>query len=185
MRSPAFDVQKTMRRELALSLKLRGRSFRDVRREVMKQLDLKSYSISTAVSDVRAALKEQVAKLDNEELFQLSLAESARIKTEGWDAWEKSKQNYQREQRMRRGVPNSEGNGAGGDNSIVTTDVQERSEEIVNCGDPRYLEIVNKQLIEERKMLGLYAPEKREISGDITFATLLMNTSITDTEKTP
>lgn len=46
--------------------------------------------------------------------------------------------------------------------------------------DPRYLEIINKLLIERRKLLGLYAPEKKDIQGGMSFASFLVESGMLD-----
>ena len=61
--------------------------------------------------------------------------------------------------------------------------MEQQREEVICYGDPRYLEVVHKNLIERRKLLGLYSPEKKEISGDLSFTNLLMQTGIVDEEK--
>ena len=52
-----------------------------------------------------------------------------------------------------------EGEGGG----VATTSMEQTQKELHPSGDPRYLEIIHKLLIERRKLLGLYAPEKREL----------------------
>ena len=73
--------------------------------------------------------------------------------------------------------------GSPGNLDRVTVKVEQQKEEIICYGDPRYLDIIHKLLIERRKLLGLYAPEKREISGNVSFEQLLMQTGIIEDEK--
>lgn len=79
-----------------------------------------------------------------------------------------------------QGVPGSDGDG--GDSSVVTTKMEQTKENVSNCGDPRYLEVIHKNLSERRKLLGLYSPEKKELTGDLSFANLLMETSVNEQE---
>lgn len=51
-------------------------------------------------------------------------------------------------------------------------------------GDPSYIAEIRKQLEERRKLLGLYAPEKKNISGDVSFASLLIESGMLDEAET-
>ena len=44
----------------------------------------------------------------------------------------------------------------------------EQSKKKFGIGDPRYIAEIRQQLVERRKLLGLYAPERREVKGDVT-----------------
>lgn len=50
-------------------------------------------------------------------------------------------------------------------------------------GDVRYLAEIRQQLQERRKLLGLYAPEKKEVAGGISFAALLMESNVIEDNK--
>ena len=54
--------------------------------------------------------------------------------------------------------------------------MKQTSEDVVSYGDPRYLEVINRLLMERRKLLGLYSPEKMDVSGDMSFYAMLMHT---------
>lgn len=57
----------------------------------------------------------------------------------------------------------------------------ERTEtEVTRLGDPSYIAEIRQQLAERRKLLGLYAPEKKDISGDMSFAAFLIESGIVD-----
>lgn len=45
---------------------------------------------------------------------------------------------------------------------------QQNETNIVVCGNPAYMAEIRQQLVERRKLLGLYAPEKKELSGTVT-----------------
>ena len=75
------------------------------------------------------------------------------------------------------------GDGGGGSN-VTTTRVEQQKEEVICYGDPRYLDLINKLLVERRKLLGLYKPEQHELAGELTFANLLMQTGIIDDNAT-
>ena len=51
-------------------------------------------------------------------------------------------------------------------------------------GDPSYIAEIGKQLEERRKLLGLYAPEKKDINGNVSFASLLIESGLLDEPET-
>ena len=51
-------------------------------------------------------------------------------------------------------------------------------------GDPSYIGEIRKQLEERRKLLGLYAPEKKDINGNVSFASLLIESGLLDEPET-
>lgn len=51
-------------------------------------------------------------------------------------------------------------------------------------GDPSYIAEIRKQLEERRKLLGLYAPEKKDINGNVSFASLLIESGLLDEAET-
>lgn len=180
-----YRQAQIVRLDIISSLYKRGYSYREIRSEVMARLDLKSYSLETVHKDVGRLLKEwRDTRIENfDHTIQLELERIDDIIKEAWAAWDKSKTDYERMRGKSQGIP-SEGGGNGGSNDGVTVvKMEQQREEVICCGDPRYLEVVHKNLIERRKLLGLYSPEKREISGDLSFANLLMQTGVIDEEK--
>ena len=65
---------------------------------------------------------------------------------------------------------------------VITVSMEQQTKDVVSTGDPRYLDIIHKALIERRKLLGLYAPEKKDISGGMSFSALLMETGLVEDE---
>ncbi|MCF0184292.1 MAG: hypothetical protein HUK01_08155 [Bacteroidaceae bacterium] len=45
-------------------------------------------------------------------------------------------------------------------------------------GDLRFITEIREQLKERRKLLGLYAPEKKELSGEMSFASMLIESGV-------
>jgi hypothetical protein len=150
----------------------------------MARLDLKSYSLETVHKDVGRLLKEwRDTRIENfDHTIQLELERIDDIIKEAWAAWDKSKTDYERTKGKQQGVPGG-GSENGENGGVVTVKMEQQREEVICCGDPRYVEVVHKNLIERRKLLGLYSPEKKEISGDLSFTNLLMQTGIVDEEK--
>lgn len=49
---------------------------------------------------------------------------------------------------------------------------------MVGLGNPAYISEIRQQLQERRKLLGLYAPEKKDISGEMSFASYLIESGL-------
>lgn len=157
----------------------RGYSYREIREEVMARLDLQSYSLQTVHKDVTRLLEEwRETRIDNlDHAVQLELERIDELVAEAWRAWEKSKTDYEKVRAKQQGIPSGDGDG-GGSGDIVTVKMEQSKENVQSCGDPRYLDVIHKNLMERRKLLGLYSPEKKEVTGDLTFASLLAETGI-------
>ncbi len=191
---PQFsDYQAKLRRKkedrlpLVLELYKKGYSMRQIRAEVMQRLGISSYSLGTVKKDVDGMLKEWRDERirDTDSLVQIELSRIDDVTREAWDAWDKSKTDFEKKKSSQKGVV-ADGDGEkDGDGDIVTTELQRRVEEMRCCGDPRYLDIIDKQSKERRKILGLYAPEKQEITGSFSFADFLMKTAIVDENGKP
>lgn len=180
-RTRDYRGMQIVREEIASELYKRGYTYRDIRREVMARLNLQTYSLDTVHRDINRMLAEAAARADYnmDEMLQLELARIDDMMREAWEAWEKSKQDYLDNIQVMRGVPK----GTESESSIQTTSMEQRKKDVRACGDPRYLEIIHKLSVERRKLLGLYAPEKREISGSAGFMEMLMATSTDSTNE--
>lgn len=153
---------KLARMEIVSKLYLRQYTVRQIREEVMKRLDLKTYSTFTVQQDIKTILKElQEQRLDNAEYAVQ--AEVERIDAtcrELWQEWEKSKQNYTKSMKKRKGIP-SFGDGGG---KARTTSIETQDTEVIKFGDVSYIAEIRQQQMEKRKLLGLYAPIKQEMN---------------------
>lgn len=172
-----------VRMDIIAQLYKRGYSYREIRAEVMARLDLKTYSLRTVHKDVNKLLEEwRKTRIENFDLtVQLELQRIDELIKEAWAAWDKSKEDYTQRSAKQKGVPTAdeETGEAGG---ISTVQMEQTTREISQCGDPRYLDLIHRLLIERRKILGLYSPEKHDISGNMSFSNLLMETGIIDEE---
>ena len=155
-----------MRQNIVSDLYKQGYNYREIREEVMKRLDIPRYSLQTVHADVQSILAEwrQMRNLNIEELQQLELQRIDTIIKEASEAWEKSKTDYDKKRSKQYGRPTGD-SGGDGEGGIETVGVEQSREEMVMCGDVRYLDMIHKVSMERRKILGLYAPEKREITG--------------------
>lgn len=175
---------KEGRLSIVAQLYKRGYTLRAIREEVMRRLDLPTYSVSTVHRDIKSLLKEwRESRLDDiDDTLQLELSRIDDTVKELWEQWEKSKEDYTKTQRKRKGAP-SQNNVQGNNNAsegIKTFSVEEHTTNVVGLGDPAYISEIRQQLSERRKLLGLYAPEKRDIQGDISFSALLMESGMID-----
>lgn len=185
MRMKDYRQAQIVRLDIISQLYKRGYSYRAIREEVMARLDLQSYSLRTVKKDIERLLSEwRETRIENMDLaLQLELQRIDDLVKEAWEAWDKSKTDYERKKAKQQGIPGGDTDGDGESNGIVTVKMEQQREEIICYGDPRYLEIIHKLLVERRKLLGLYSPEKREITGDFSFANLLMQTGVIDEEE--
>ena len=186
-----YRQAQIVRLDIISELYKRGYSYREIRDEVMARLDLSSYSLRTVSKDVNRLLQEwRETRIENTDLaLQLELERLDAIVKEAWAAWEKSKEDYTTRNSKQKCVPGDllkKSDDEGSDTKteeIITVQMEQSSKEVVCTGDPRYLDIIHKALIERRKLLGLYAPEKKDISGGMSFEALLMETGIVDNEE--
>ena len=171
---------KLARLEIVSTLYKRGYSYRKIRGEVMKRLDLSTYSLQTVKNDVQTLLEEwRESRLeDTDELVTLELARIDDTCRELWEQWEKSKENFTRQTRKQKGSPTRDAQT--GQTSIRTTQTERTETDIQGLGDPSYIAEIRKQLEERRKLLGLYAPEKKEVIGGLSFASLLVESGMID-----
>ena len=172
---------KAARLEIVSQLYKRGYSVRAIRAEVMRRLDLATYSTQTVHKDVQTLLKEwRESRLDDmDDALQLELTRIDETVRELWEQWEKSKEDYTRTQRKRKGAPTrSNQDNNGNDGGIRTFSVEEKTQEVIGLGNPAYISEIRQQLAERRKLLGLYAPEKRDIQGGMSFSAFLMESGM-------
>ena len=175
---------KLARLEIVSQLYKRGYSIRAIRSEVMRRLDLATYSTQTVHRDVQTLLKEwRDSRLeDMDDALQLELTRIDDTVRELWEQWEKSKEDYTKTERKRKGAPanNSDNGNNNCEGGIRTFSVEESTKQVVMLGDPAYIAEIRQQLMERRKLLGLYAPEKRDIQGGMSFSAFLMESGMID-----
>ena len=174
---------KTARLEIVSQLYKRGYSIRAIRAEVMRRLDLATYSTQTVHKDVQTLLKEwRESRLDDmDDALQLELTRIDETVRELLEQWEKSKEDYTKTQRKRKGSPaRSNQDNNGNDGGIRTFSVEEKTQQVIGLGNPAYISEIRQQLAERRKLLGLYDPEKRDIQGDMSFSAFLMESGMID-----
>lgn len=149
--------------EIISGLYKRGYSFREIRSEVMKRLDLETYSLETVHKDITRMLDEwrehRIDRID--QVVQLELQRNDDIIKEAWQAWDKSKTDYERKSAKQQGLPKrSDENSDGG---ISTTKIEQSKELVIRYGDPRYLDLILKVQERNAKLLGYDSPIKVDV----------------------
>ncbi len=171
---------KLARLEIVAQLFKRGYSRRKIREEVKNRLDLKSYSLGTVQSDVKTLLAEwREDRIENtDDLVQLELERIDDACRELWAQWEKSKEDYTQQTRRQKGSPQRDGQT--GQTSIKTFQTERTEKDVAGLGDVSYIIEIRRQLEERRKLLGLYAPEKKDINANGSFAAYLIESGMID-----
>lgn len=146
----------------------RGWSIRKIADEVKARMNT-TCSTRTIWNDVNDLLEEWRASRINDvdQRLQLELERIDDCVAELWEQWDKSKENWVREYNKRIGVPVPAGDGQGGgeQTEIQTVKRENSTENVVGLGNTSYIAEIRQQLMERRKLLGLYAATKTEVTG--------------------
>lgn len=157
--------KRQARLEIVSELYKRGMSVRKIAKEVQARLQLdRTPSTQTIFADIQLLLSEwrEYRITNTDELAQLELERIDDAIVELWDAWNKSKEDYEQTQAKQKGAP-TVGKDGKKKNNIYQTEQQKK--EIRKYGDVSYISEIRQQLQERRKLLGLYAAEKKELTG--------------------
>ncbi|MDR0385103.1 MAG: hypothetical protein LBH60_03400 [Prevotellaceae bacterium] len=151
------------RREVISKLYKRGYTFREMQREVMSQLGIDKYSLFTVESDVKRLIKRwQEENLKNiDEAINIELETIKGTIKELWEQWELSKKPFMEEKSSQKGIPVE----IEGEQKNGITEVSEQKSKKERTGNVAYVAEIRNQEIERRKLLGLYAPGKQEVTG--------------------
>lgn len=146
---------KEQRLEIVAPLWRKNYTYREIRVEVMKRLDLKAYALSTVKSDVDTLLHEwKENRLDDtEKKITSELARIDLVIREAWEMWEKSKQDFEKKKGKQKGVPIFDEQGV--QIKVKTTFQEMQNEEYRAKGDARYLDIIIRCIERRCKLLGL------------------------------
>lgn len=171
---------KLARLEIVAQLYKRGYSIRKIQSEVVKRLELKTYSLATVHKDIQTLLDEWRENRieDMDAALQLELERIDDTVRELWEQWEKSKTDYTKTARKQKGSPTRDNQT--GQTSIRTYQTERTETEVIRLGAPSYISEIRQQLAERRKLLGLYAPEKKDISGGVSFTSFLIESGMLD-----
>lgn len=159
---------KEGRKVIVAELYKRGWSIRKITDEVKARMNT-TCSTRTIWNDINELLDEWRALRikDVDQRLQLELERIDDAVCELWEQWDKSKEDWVREHNKRIGmpVPPAEGQGNGEATEIVTVKRENTTENVVGLGNPAYIAEIRQQLAERRKLLGLYAATKTEVTG--------------------
>lgn len=163
---------KEGRKVIVADLYKRGWSISKIAAEVRARMET-TCSTRTVWNDIQELLEEWRATRINDvdQRLQLELERIDDAVCELWDQWDKSKEDWVREFNKRIGVTAPGGSGGSGDQqgdgetSIVTVKRENRTQNVVGLGNPAYIAEIRQQLMERRKLLGLYAATKTELTG--------------------
>ena len=158
-------------------MRLQGKSVRQIADAVTARLQLKKkVSTGTIHSDLKLLLQQW--REDNnqttEEWVQLEVARVDMLIAELYEAWDKSKKDYERtrasQERNQIEVPQKEGEDKGGQPKRVTLPASrlkqsQSREQVINYGNVGYISEIRKLLEYRAKLLGLYAPDRKEVTG--------------------
>ena len=156
---------KTARLDIIAELYKRGYSLRKITEEVKRRLNIPKLAVSTTYHDMQTLLKEwRESRIENiDQALQLELERIDDTTAELWEQWDKSKEEAQKTTTTRSGRIKGKGN-----TGIETDAVSESRTNVGGLGNPAYIAEIRQQLIERRKLLGLYAPEARQVKGEVT-----------------
>lgn len=194
---------KEARSIIVAELFRKGKNYRDIQKEVMVRLDLKSYSLKTVHDDIKSLLAEwrELRITEMELLVQAELEKIAACEAELWAAWEKSKTDYKLSTQKQKGEfigpsggkkAKSIGFKAGNTEpidddekpGIRTTRMEKTEINNIMFGDPRYMAALSDCREQRIKLLGLYAPTKvaqTDTEGkDVNFISFLMQVNTID-----
>lgn len=161
---------KEARLEYVAQLYKKGYSIRKIATMATDYLEAKKpISPSTIHGDIEFLLKEwrdnRITNIDD--ATQLELERIDMQVVELWEAWEKSKTNQSLKFSRQKGKLPADLKGKEGESEgkITPTEIEKGVKETVEFGDPRYMTEIRFQLVERRKILGIYSPEKTELTG--------------------
>lgn len=158
---------KQGRMVIVADLYKRGWSIKRITNEVKARMNT-TCSTRTVWNDIQTLLDEwrETRINDVDQRLQLELERIDDCISELWEQWDKSKENWVREYNKRVGMPvPADGNGGGEQTEIQTVRRENTTENVVGLGNPAYMAEIRKQLEERRKLLGLYAATKTEVTG--------------------
>ena len=173
-RAQKIDIENRL--QIIAPLYRRGWTEREITEEVRKRLDRPKYN--QAHCDIQRLLKEwrEERLTDTDEKITSEVARLKLVIREAWEAWEKSKEDYIRTMKKRKGIPSFGDEGG----KTKTTAIETRESNVQGLGNVAYISEIRQQLQERRKLLGLYAPEKKEVSGELSFANMLVESGMLD-----
>lgn len=162
------------RLQIVSELRLQGKSVRQIADAVTARLQLpKKCSTFTIHSDLKLLLQQwhEDNNQNTEEWVQMEVARTDMLIAELYEAWEKSKQDFElvRARQERSHVEDTkrteEGDGSKSKGKAAYVKQVQSRETVANYGNVGYISEIRKLLEYRAKLLGLYAPDRKEITG--------------------
>lgn len=166
------------RLQIVSELRLQGKSVRQIADAVTARLQLKKkVSTGTIHSDLKLLLQQwrEDNNQNTEEWVQLEVARVDMLIAELYEAWEKSKKDYERtrasQERRQMEITDKEAEGKEHPNPKATKlpasflKQSQSREQVINYGNVGYISEIRKLLEYRAKLLGLYAPDRKEVTG--------------------
>ena len=116
--------------------------------------------VRTMKTLIRKLWRAQMAHDMNEQITEEVNAINVQIK-ECWEAWERSKKGTLSKTTRKA---ESQGDVPGSENTYSLEETLLKED--TNTGEVKYMSLINELGKEKRKLLGLYAPEKKEVKGN-------------------
>ena len=158
---------KEARLQIVSEMWLKGWSCRNIALEVTKRLQLTTPCNQSTIKRDKDLLLKQWHE-DNmgnvEDWVQLELARIDDCIYELWQEWEKSKSDATKHKAEREEVEltlKEEGKKT----KMPAAKLKQKQEQVLGLGNVAYIAEIRQQLVERRKLLGLYKPEKQELTG--------------------
>lgn len=148
-------IIREQRLQLVAPLWRKSWTLKEIRDEVMKKLDLDTYSLGTVHKDVQRLINEwrEYRLEDTDDKITAELARIDLVIKEAWAAWEKSKEDYEKRSTTAMFTPKKDKQGV----KITMESVKQfQNEAMERCyGNPKYLDIILKAMEQRCKLLGL------------------------------
>lgn len=151
---------KVVRKTIVAKYYKLGFTLRAILEKVKEEMGNDRISVSTIKYDIDDLLVEwQESRIEDTDLaIQTELQRNYDQMREAWEAWEKSKSDYKQRYQKQKGMTVNQ-------QEIKTKEVERGEKDMINYGDPRYLAELRMLADQRIKLLGLNAPEKKELSG--------------------
>lgn len=160
---------KAARLPIVAELYSRGKSYSKIREEVMRRLGLETYSKATVKKDVETLLEEwrESCLKDMEAAQALALERNRQHYEEAREEWDRSKEINYSTTTKKKGVPVKVGSaGEDPEGAKLRTAYQEKkTTQTGGKGEPAYMDLMIRLEDQRAKLLGLYSPERREVTG--------------------
>lgn len=148
----------------------KGWSMKKIAEEVQRRLQLEKEPPKSTIKNDKDYLTAQWKEENMRNVTELVQLELARIDTliaELFEAWEKSKEDATRYKAEKEEceIAGKDDDGKAKKTKLPIVKTKQKQEQVLGQGNVAYIAEIRQQLAERRKLLGLYQPEKKEVTG--------------------